>query len=329
MNSFSTIVLSASLGTTHRKFPTNRKNRNYLAEITNYCFRRRFDLAGAGNLATVDLNCLLYKYETDIAWAIEHVFGGQLVLNSPWCSAGVLDDHVETADGWRAAAAARRDRMWLYQWNEQEGIFFDYDTVRQVQSCYEYVTTFYPLWAGLASPRQAELLITKALPHFERPGGLVTSTERARGPVTPMHPQKQWDYPFGWAPHQILTWQGLNRYGFKEEMQRLVYRWLYILTRGVVDFNGSILEKYDVTQPDNPNGVSAEYGNQGSNFRMANREGSVLFPPQCVGDANEWCRFGWTNASYSLGLALLKDKPVMIKALGLCAPYEKLSKRCR
>jgi len=33
---------------------------------------------GAANLATVDLNCLLYKYETDISWVIKHVFNDSL-----------------------------------------------------------------------------------------------------------------------------------------------------------------------------------------------------------------------------------------------------------
>jgi len=38
---------------------------------------------GAANLATVDLNCLLYKYETDIAWAIKNVFNDSLAICDP------------------------------------------------------------------------------------------------------------------------------------------------------------------------------------------------------------------------------------------------------
>lgn len=29
-------------------------------------------------------------------------------------------------------------------------------------------------------------------------------------------------------PHQIMTWVGLERYGYLEEAQRLAYRWLYM-----------------------------------------------------------------------------------------------------
>jgi neutral trehalase len=36
------------------------------------------------------------------------------------------------------------------------------------------------------------------------------------------------DYPYGWAPHQIMTWVGMERYGFQEDAQRLAYRWIYM-----------------------------------------------------------------------------------------------------
>ena len=61
---------------------------------------------------------------------------------------------------------------------------------------------------------------------------------------------------------QILAWGGFLRYGFQEEAQRLAYKWLYMVTKSFVDFNGIVVEKYDVTRPIDPHKVDAEYGSK-------------------------------------------------------------------
>ena len=38
------------------------------------------------------------------------------------------------------------------------------------------------------------------------------------------------------------------------------YRWLYMITKAFVDYNGVVVEKYDVTRPIDPHRVDAEYG---------------------------------------------------------------------
>ena len=141
------------------------------------------------------------------------------------------------------------------------------------QTDYEYVTCLWALWCGVASPHQADLLVRKALPKFECIGGLSTSTERSRGRVDDLNPPKQWDYPYGWAPHQIMAWDGLKRYGYHQDAQRLIYKWLLMIIRVFVDYNGTVVEKYDVTQVKAPHKVTAEYGNQGLDFKYAPEEG--------------------------------------------------------
>ena len=71
-----------------------------------------------------------------------------------------------------------------YLWNEGKGMYFDYDTVKKEQTDYESATTFWAMWAGLASPHQAAALVVKALPRFEAFGGLVSGTEESRGPIS-------------------------------------------------------------------------------------------------------------------------------------------------
>ena len=225
------------------------------------------------DLGTIDLNCLLYKYETDIAATIRIVFNDHLAVPAAFCASGQIADHVESSAVWDRAAQKRRLMIDKHCWNEHKGSYFDYNTVTRKQTNFEYVTCLWPLWCGVASPHQAALLVEKALPKFECVGGLSTSTERSRGPINPRNPPKQWDYPYGWAPHQMLAWDGLKRYGYDEVAERLIFKWLSMMIRVFVDYNGTVVEKYDVTQLKAPHKVTAEYGNQGLDFRYAPQEG--------------------------------------------------------
>ncbi|KAL2831272.1 trehalase-domain-containing protein [Aspergillus pseudoustus] len=252
------------------------------------------------DLVTVDLNCLLYKYETDISYIIRTYFADKFLLPQ-----GFATSHIETSAVWDRRARFRTAQMNRYLWNEQASMYFDYNTKEQRQMPYESATTLWPLWAGCASPKQAASLVTHTLPKFEHHGGLAACTENSRGPISLDRPNRQWDYPYGWAPHQMLAWQGLLNYGYKQDAQRLAYKWLLMMTKAFVEFNGVVVEKYDVTQPDGPHKVDAEYGNQGADFRGVSREG-----------------FGWANASYVVGLELMTTH--MRRALGVCVPYEKL-----
>jgi alpha,alpha-trehalase len=232
------------------------------------------------NLVTVDLNSLLYKYENDLADLIESEFGGRMQLE---------DGRIETSAQWRDRAKRRRDLVNQYLWNPERGMYFDYDFVRGEQTGYESATTFYPLWAKLASPEQARAVMSEALPLLETPGGIVSTTEKSRGPVTAEHPLRQWDFPHGWAPHQMIAWQAAINYGFADVAARLSYKWLYTVTINATHYNGTIPEKFDVVRRTHQ--VFAEYGNVGTKFAYITREG-----------------FGWTNASYQLGLEYLSKE---------------------
>jgi alpha,alpha-trehalase len=215
------------------------------------------------NLATVDLNSLLYKYEVDIARIIRIHFNDKLHIPVEFRTPVTKDIEFESSATWDRRARKRKQAMDKHLWDEEKGMFFDYESA----------TTFWSMWAGLATPGQAAALVSKALPRLEAFGGLVSGTEESRGPVGLERPNRQWDYPYGWAPQQMLAWTGLLRYGYQEEAERLAYKWLYMITKAFVDFNGVVVEKYDVTRPIDPHRVDAEYGNQGTNFKGAPREG--------------------------------------------------------
>jgi alpha,alpha-trehalase len=160
----------------------------------------RFGPYGAAthHYAPVCLNSLLFKTERD------------LEAMSRW-----LGKDSDTAH-WRKLALARKIAVQRYLWDERQGLFFDYNFETNQRSDYRYATTFYPLWAGLATDDQARVVM-KNLHLFEQSGGLAMSLHESQG---------QWDYPFGWAPIQLLSVEGMRHYGFHSDADHVAAKFL-------------------------------------------------------------------------------------------------------
>ena len=236
------------------------------------------------NLLTVDLNSLLYKYEVDISRFLDE-------LNEPG------------AEEWRDRAVKRKEAIDRWLWNEESGQYYDYDYVKRDHVIYDSATAFWPLWSGAASPEQASTLISNLLPKLEMSGGLVSGTDESRGSISLDRPSRQWDFPFGWAPHQIILWRGLTNYGHRSDARRMAYRWLYTITKAYVNYHGVVPEKFNVLTGSHR--VDVEYGNVGTDFKMLAREG-----------------FAWMNASFMIGLKVLEKKE--LRALGALIEPEQL-----
>ncbi|HEX5961522.1 MAG TPA: trehalase family glycosidase [Rhodanobacteraceae bacterium] len=167
--------------------------------------------AGAG------LNSLLYRYARDL-----QRFATEL---------------GKTADAkhWAAAATARRQAIDKYLWHADQGRYMDWDFVAGKPSTDPYLTMFYPLWAGAASPQQADDLV-KQLKLFERKGGLQMSTRDTGA---------QWDAPFGWAPTNWIAVEGLQAYGFDADARRISCKFTGTVDRSLAR-DGTIREKYNM-----------------------------------------------------------------------------------
>ena len=233
----------------------------------------------ATNLNTVDLNALLYKYETDFAYLIDKYFGGIFKTAS---------GKTFTDDIWEQKAETRKTLMNSLLWDEEAGSYFDYDFQKREKTGYISATNFYPLWAGIASEEQAGKMVKNLMQDLNAKGGILASAKSSVDKTATNNVQRQWDYPYGWAPHQMLLWQGLLNYGYEKEAYELVYRWLWMITKNAADYNGTIPEKYDVVHTTHK--VYAEYGNVGTDFDYITKSG-----------------FGWMNASYQLGLKILPE----------------------
>ena len=241
----------------------------------------RFDDRTA-DFVSVDLNALLYQYETDFAELLEQNFGGQLADLGP--------DYGRAAF-WRQRAAARKQAMLALMWDDARGFFFDYDYVNKQRSTYISATGICPLWAKMLDASNPEDLarahrtVAYLCKELEQPAGL-SATARESVESARTTDGRQWDYPYGWAPHQMLAWPALKNYGENDAASRLAYRWLYTIVKNAHDYNGMIPEKYNVVTGSHE--VFVEYGNVGTKFAYIATEG-----------------FGWMNASFEVGLNYL------------------------
>lgn len=155
----------------------------------------------------VDLNALLYKYEMDFAAAAE-ILG-----------------NANQADEWRLKAAQRKKTVDELMWSKAFGIYFDYNFVKEKRATAVSLATYYPLWAGMASEHQAEQLV-KSLKKFEHKGGLSTTDGHMLGQRVFGGTPVQWAYPNGWAPLHFFVVEGLKRYGYQDEAERIARKWL-------------------------------------------------------------------------------------------------------
>ncbi len=221
---------------------------NDLAEAeSGWDMTTRFDRRALSFLP-VDLNALLYKYETDL---------GEI--------SGILGRESD-AEVWQDRAAQRQKVADNYLWDSHKGGYFDFDYSRLELGEVWSLATYFPMWSGMASERQAADLV-KNLQRFDCPGGLSTT---AKEPQIGMVVPTQWAYPNGWAPLEMIVIEGLERYGYQAEARLYARKWL-ATNLNWFNHREEFLEKYNVAEPELP-------PLQG------------LYPNQ-VG-------FGWTNAVF-------------------------------
>jgi len=214
----------------------------------------RFGPFGAAthHYAPVCLNSLLYKTEKDLEQLSRRL------------------GHTAAAEKWGKRAEERKKLIARYLWDEKSGFFFDFNFQTGQQSSYRYATTFYPLWAGLATPEQAKAVV-KNLSALEKAGGLAMSTEDTGA---------QWDLPYGWGNVEMLAIEGLRRYGFDADADRISYEFLSMVAENFRR-DGNIREKYNVVT------------------RSSEAHVEMGYQMNVVG-------FGWTNAAF---LELLHGLP--------------------
>lgn len=213
-------------------------------------------------IVPIDLNSLLFGLENAIQVGCKR-----------------LADHVCEKE-FAARAAARQKAIDRYLWDESGGVYRDFHWTQHAKSAQLSAATLYPLFVGLASPRQAAAVAKAVERDLLQPGGLATSM---------LVTGQQWDAPNGWAPLQWIATAGLRRYGNASLAESIACRWI-INVHDAYSQSGKLVEKYDVTNPGRAGG-GGEYPTQ-DGFGWTNgvlRKLVALYPADLAYSKNDQC----------------------------------------
>ncbi|HXH04938.1 MAG TPA: alpha,alpha-trehalase TreF [Candidatus Nitrosotenuis sp.] len=209
------------------------------------------------HLVPVDLNCLLYDLEMLIARAY-----------------GIMKQK-RLAATFSQAAEQRATTIRKYCWDEKRGFFFDFNVETGHRSVHQTMAAAHPLFSGIATQEQADLVAKHLEESFLKDGGFVT---------TLVSSGQQWDSPNGWAPLQIIGIYGLRQYGYDDLADEAKKRWL-ACNEIIYKDRHKMVEKYNVVHP----------GAVGGGGEYALQDG-----------------FGWTNG---VAQALIKEDEQLARGI--------------
>lgn len=179
-----------------------------LAEAETMDFTPRFD-GRCKDFIPIDLNANLYQYERILGW---------------------LERQLKISNGsrWEKHAVRRAELIRKYLWDEERGLFLDYDFVNQRHGSIASVMTLMPLYWHFATPEEAARVV-ESLKLFDSPGGLVVC-EPSDQPIL-----YQWGDGAVWAPVQFLAMGALENYGYQPEAYQVALKWLNTVTANFLD----------------------------------------------------------------------------------------------
>jgi alpha,alpha-trehalase len=178
----------------------------------------RFSDEDIHNLIPVDLNINLYKYEKDFAF-FEKILGYKNYLK------------------WSKIADKRKKIIQSLCWNDKDGLFYDYDIKKQKQKMVKSLAGFQALFFGFAEKEQA-LRMSKSLKYFKANYSIAACSEDYS------YKDRQWNWPYVWAPLIYILFEGFTKYGYKKEADDIAKDFIYLVIKNFKK-TGYIWEKYN------------------------------------------------------------------------------------
>lgn len=174
------------------------------------------------DIIPVDLNCLMYQLEMTLVEAY-----------------GILKQPL-VAKKFRTAAEHRLKAISDYCWDESKGFFTDYNFHHGRSTGCLSLAGVFPLYAKIATTKQAASVASILERDFLKQGGLVT---------TLTNNGQQWDSPNGWAPLHWIVIEGLRNYGYHSLANEIKNRWIKTNMK-VFTAKRKLIEKYNVVSDD-------------------------------------------------------------------------------
>nr|ABY86218.1 trehalase-1 [Spodoptera exigua] len=159
----------------------------------------------------------------------------------------ILGNHRD-AVSFSQSAQQWRDSIQSILWNEEEGMWFDYDIRDQIHRKYFYPSNLAPLWQGAVDPNIVKANALRILNNlkqsgaFDFPGGVPTSLSRSG---------EQWDFPNVWPPEMSIAVNAIENIG-TPEASVLAFETAQTFVRachsGFSEYH-QMFEKYDAENP--------------------------------------------------------------------------------
>lgn len=170
-------------------------------------------------LLPVDLNSLIYNMEVNLSKYYN------------------VQGNMDKSEQYAQAAEARKTAILNYFWNEEAGMYTDYNFQTSTLSERKTLAGLYPLYFNVSDADKAAKTKMTIENEFALPGGVTT---------TLVESGQQWDYPNGWAPLQWVTVKGLEHYDHNDLASTISSNWINV-NRKVFDNTQKMMEKYNVS----------------------------------------------------------------------------------
>ncbi|XP_050309911.1 trehalase-like [Anthonomus grandis grandis] len=145
---------------------------------------------------------------------------------------------------WASQADTWQNNIEMFLYNEQDGIWYDYDFNLNRQRKYFYASNFAPLWCDCYDLTKKNEHGQKAVDYFNKVG---LSSFKGGIPASLDQSGEQWDLPNAWPPLQEFVVLGLDKTGNTEAVKlarELGKRWIEANMKGF-EQTGAMYEKYD------------------------------------------------------------------------------------
>nr|ALF03966.1 soluble trehalase [Cnaphalocrocis medinalis] len=201
----------------------------------------------SGNLSTIDINNIIpVDLNSIYANALQNMAYFEGLLKNP-----------RRAMHWAYLAKQWRYNIEKVFWDEQDGIWYDYDMKNEKHRKYFYPSNVAPLWMGAIDKRVILKHSARILEYLKNshgldfPGGVPTSLIRSG---------EQWDFPNAWPPLVSIVVNALEALGTREGKKvafDVAETWVRACRKGFLE-NKQMFEKYDAEVPGNY-GAGGEY----------------------------------------------------------------------
>ncbi|XP_047117699.1 trehalase-like [Schistocerca piceifrons] len=138
-------------------------------------------------------------------------------------------------------------------WNDEEGIWLDYDMLNKVSRNQFYPSNLAPLWTGCHKKSKKEI---RGIVSYLKDNDIENYLGGA--PASLILTGEQWDFPNVWPPLENILIMGLQKTGVREATEfafELAQIWIHATYTGYIRYN-NMFEKYDAEKP-------GEFGNGG------------------------------------------------------------------